>query len=180
MKCPDCEREASPITGRCELCEMVKKNQEASFYKKKELENQGDYRNFSTSKRKKRLLYFVVALVVCFILVRLVEQINGYSSRTQSTSSFISAVEATNHVGEYTTVRLHVGYTFTDNAGTEFLDQFQNYKNGFVVTIYQSELSNFAFDPASLSGTTVDVTGTITTYDGYIEILNPESITPVN
>ena len=96
-------------------------------------------------------------------------------------SSYISPSDASNYVGQYETVRFNVGYTFTDSAGTEFLDQYQNYATGFVVTIFSSELRNFSVDPASTyEGSTVDVSGMVSTYNGYIQILNPDSIVKAN
>jgi hypothetical protein len=101
-------------------------------------------------------------------------------SNNGTSNSYISAEEASGHVGQYETVRFNVGYTFTDSSGTEFLDQYQDYKSGFVVTIFTSNLSNYSVDPASTYlGSTVDVTGTISSYGGYVEILNPDKISLV-
>ena len=102
------------------------------------------------------------------------------SSNNGTSNSYISAEEASSHIGQYETVRFNVGYTFTDSSGTEFLDQYQDYKSGFVVTMFTSNLSNYSVDPASTYlGSTVDVTGTISSYGGYVEILNPDKISLV-
>ena len=106
----------------------------------------------------------------------------GTSTTTSTTSSanYITAAQASGHVGQFETVRFTVGYTFTDSAGTEFLDQFQAYSTGFVVCIYSSDLGTFSVDPVTVyMGSTIDVTGMITTYNGYVEILNPNAITKV-
>ena len=103
-------------------------------------------------------------------------------SQTPTTQSGpIDPSQASNYLGQYETVRFTVGYTFTDSAGTEFLDQYQNYTSGFVVTIFSSDLGNFNVDPASTYlGQTIDVSGVVTTYNGYVEILNPTNISVVN
>jgi hypothetical protein len=101
----------------------------------------------------------------------------GDSGFVLGTPRVITAAEAPSFLGETKTVRFHVGYTYTDSDGTEFLDQYQNYSSGFIVTIFASDLAHFSVDPASTyGGDTVDVTGTISTYNGYCEILNPTSI----
>jgi len=105
-------------------------------------------------------------------------------SSTTTTSrvarSYITPSEVPQHLGQVETVRFTVGYTHTDSNGTEFLDQYQDYTSGFIVTIYASSLGNFSVDPASTYlDATVDVTGQISTYDGYNEILNPTSIVAV-
>jgi len=99
------------------------------------------------------------------------------TTATNPTSNIISAAQASNDIGDYETVRFTVGYTDTDANGTEFLDQFQNYTQGFVVCIFSSDLPNFSIDPAStLEGKTIDVTGLVSSYNGYTQILNPSSI----
>ena len=103
------------------------------------------------------------------------------SKNISNNSSYISPSDASNYLGQYETVRFNVGHTFTDSAGTEFLDQYQNYATGFVVSIFSSDLRNFSLDPASTyEGSTVDVSGMVSTYNGYIQILNPDSIVKVN
>ena len=89
----------------------------------------------------------------------------------------ISAVQARNYVGQYETVKFNVGYTYVDSNGTEFLDQYQNYQSGFVVTIFSEYLSGFTFDPATTCRSrTVEVSGYVSIYNGFVEILNPISI----
>ncbi len=103
------------------------------------------------------------------------------STTTSTIHSYISAAQSSNFVGDVKTVRVHIAYTFTDSAGTEFLDQYTDYTSGFVVAIYSSDLSNFTVDPASaLQGDTLDVTGQIAQYNGYFEILDPTSIQVVS
>ncbi len=96
-------------------------------------------------------------------------------------STFITPSAAPSHLGETETVRFYVARTYTDSDGTEFLDQCQNYASCFVVTIYASDLASFPSDPASTYlYDTVDVTGTISYYGGYYEILNPTGIQVAN
>ena len=92
-------------------------------------------------------------------------------------STSISAAQARNFVGQYETVKFNVGYTYVDSNGTEFLDQYQNYQSGFVVTIFSEYLSGFSFDPATTClSQTVEVSGYVSVYNGFVEILNPASI----
>ena len=89
----------------------------------------------------------------------------------------ITGSQAWNHIGQFETVKFYVGYTYTDASGTEFLDQYVNYQNGFVVTIYATDLSAFSFDPsAACLYQTIEVSGYVSTYDNFVEILNPDSI----
>jgi hypothetical protein len=105
----------------------------------------------------------------------------GSQSNTPASKASITPSQARRDVGRLETVQFHVGYTRTDGAGTEFLDQYQNYRLGFVVTIFSSDVGNFPQDPASTwQGHVVDVSGTISIYDGFTEILNPSSITAAN
>jgi len=106
---------------------------------------------------------------------------NANGDRIGRPVSYMTTGQAIGHLGQYETVRFKVGYTDTDNNGTEFLDQYKNYTSGFVVCIFSSDLSNYSSDPASTYlGETVDVSGMVTTYDGYIEMLNPVRIAAVS
>ena len=94
---------------------------------------------------------------------------------------YISTDQVPAHNGQIETVRFRVARTYTTSAGTEFLDEKQDYTNGFVVTIFSSDTGRFEADPASTPiGSEVDVTGRIQKYDGYWEILNPSSIHVLN
>jgi len=128
----------------------------------------------------RRLLLPIVLLVAGISIGGCGSNISMGGSNNGTSNSYISAEEASSHVGQYETVRFNVGYTFTDSSGTEFLDQYKDYKSGFVVTMFTSNLSNYSVDPASTYlGSTVDVTGTISSYGGYVEILNPDKISLV-
>lgn len=95
--------------------------------------------------------------------------------------SYIVPSQVPNFDGKYETVRFHVANTYTDANGTEFLDQYVSYTSGFVVTIYSSNVYNYPSDPATeFAGKTVDVTGAISYYDDYYEILNPSAIVAVS
>ena len=103
--------------------------------------------------------------------------VNATTTTASPTPSYITPSEVPQHIGQVETVRFKVGYTYTDSSGTEFLDQYQDYTSGFIVTIFASSLGNYSVDPASTYlDTTVDVTGQISSYGGYDEILNPMSI----
>jgi len=94
--------------------------------------------------------------------------------------AYLTPSEAMAHLGSIQTVRFNVGYTYQDHNGTEFLDQYADYLSGFVVGIYPNYLYRFSFDPASFClYRSVDVTGTLRWYRGFLEILNPLEITVV-
>jgi len=75
-----------------------------------------------------------------------------HHSGASGTPGVLSPGQAPSHVGQVETVRFHVGYVYADANGTEFLDQYQDYASGFIVTIYASDLANFQNDPASTYG----------------------------
>ena len=135
-------------------------------------------------KRAKVILVLVgvfLALLYGFAITSHFMHHQKTNPQTQSAPSLpsgaIYASQASNFVGQLKTVQFRVGYTYTDAEGTEFFDQCTNYQNGFVVTIYASDVGRFSIDPAfNYDNQTIDVTGTITVYDGYVEILNPERI----
>lgn len=140
-----------------------------------------DKSSFSANEASMRKLISCSVLLSGIFLSGCGVSTHATNQKISDSSSYILPSDAYNHIGQYETVRLNVAYTFTDYAGTEFLDQYQNYATGFVVTIYTSDLSNFSVDPAStFEGSTVDVSGIISTYHGYVQILNPDSIVKVN
>jgi hypothetical protein len=137
-----------------------------------------------TTNRAKTILVLAVvllALLYGFAIANHFMHHQNTSSKTQGTFSLpggaIYASQASNNVGQLKTVQFHVGYTYSDAEGTEFLDQYTNYQNGFVVTIYSSDVGQFPIDPAlNYDNQTIDVTGVISIYDNYVEILNPSKI----
>ncbi len=102
----------------------------------------------------------------------------GEAVRTEPTvptthqQSHLTAGQTWDHIGNTTTVRFHVSYTGSDSQGDEFLDPLQDYTSGFVVVVFSEYLSEFQPDPAQeFEGRTVDVTGTISKYDGHPQIV---------
>ncbi len=74
-----------------------------------------------------------------------------------------------NHYGENDCVEFNVGYTYETSAGTKFIDEKQDYQNGFVVYIPNG--SNFSsVSLEQFNGKTIKVTGLIKQYNGYPEI----------
>jgi hypothetical protein len=113
-----------------------------------------------------------------FLLLPVLSLVAGCSTDTSGGSSnqlpygVISPKEAWSQIGKTETVRYHVSKTGSTNSGTEFLDEKLNYKNGFVTVIFSNVLDRFPMDPtAKYEGKTIDVTGTIKQYGGYVEIL---------
>ena len=98
-------------------------------------------------------------------------------------SKAISPAQAWDHVGQTETVRYYVSYTGSSSAGTEFLDQYQNYTSGFITTIFANDVPSWPNDPGiTYLDHTIIVTGTISVYNGYVEIIayTPSQILAVN
>jgi len=139
---------------------------------------------FKTLSMPRYLLFVIIAifLVITGIVYSSTQtpaELQISSGRSGNT--FVTPQQATLNPGTVQTVRFHVGYTNTDSNGTEFLDQYVNYRTGFVVVVYPNYLYRFSGDPAfEYLDSTIDVTGMVTWYDGYLEILNPFSISLAN
>jgi hypothetical protein len=89
----------------------------------------------------------------------------------------IVADQAKFNDGLTATVKLHVALASKDDSGTEFLDQKVNYTKGFVVTIFANDIWLHEPNPVrACNHRTIYVTGEISQYNGYYEILNPTSI----
>lgn len=89
-----------------------------------------------------------------------------------------SSTDAASHYGEQGCVDYMVGYTYETAAGTEFLDEKQDYNTGFVGYIPASSSVNPDY-AASLQGDAIRVSGTITQFSGHpqIEIDNSSQVT---
>jgi len=75
------------------------------------------------------------------------------------------------------TVKLYVAFAYRDGSGTEFLDQKVNYTKGFVVAIFANDIWTHEPNPVrACDHMTIYVTGNISQFNGYYEILNPTSI----
>jgi DNA/RNA endonuclease YhcR with UshA esterase domain len=112
-----------------------------------------------------------------FLSLPILLLVAGCSTNTSGGSSnqlpygVISPKEAWSQIGKTETVRYHVSKTASSNSGTEFLDEKLNYKSGFVTVIFSNVLDRFPLDPAvKYEGKTIDVTGVIKRYGGYVEI----------
>jgi hypothetical protein len=75
-----------------------------------------------------------------------------------------------NHYDENACIDYNVGYTYEDYAGTKFIDQLVNYTAGFVGYVpYNSAAQGIYLD--QLQGKNIKVSGVITQYKGYPEIV---------
>lgn len=73
------------------------------------------------------------------------------------------------HYGENDCVDFTVGYTYETSAGTKFIDEKQDYQDGFVVYIpYNSAFSSV--DLSQFEGKQIKASGLIKKYNGYPEI----------
>lgn len=90
---------------------------------------------------------------------------------TQQTGSAIDFREASNHIGEYATVRGRVDNVFTSSKGNTFLNFCPNYRScPFSATIFNSDSYKFG-NLKQYQGRTVEITGLIKTYQGRAEII---------
>lgn len=97
---------------------------------------------------------------------------SGVPQQTETqTGSTIDFKEASNHIGEYATVRGRVDNVFTSAKGNTFLNFCPNYKTcPFSATIFNSDSYKFA-NLKQYEGRIVEITGLIKTYQGRAEII---------
>jgi len=89
-----------------------------------------------------------------------------------SNANVVSYLQAASYVGQSKTVEGTIMRTYVSSKGTVFLDFHDPYQGYFQVTIFSSDVKNFAFSPASFYlGKEVRVTGTIELYQGAPEII---------
>ena len=113
------------------------------------------------------------------------QRVSPTHSRMPKISDYlsISASDSGNHVGEVRTVKFHVASTGSGSSGTEFLNAYSNYLDGFTAVVFSEDVPQFANDPISTySDRDVLVTGTISTYQGRPQIIikNPSQIRLAN
>lgn len=84
----------------------------------------------------------------------------------------LSPSESGKHIGEVKTVKFRVASTGSSSSGTEFLNAYSNYLDGFTAVVFSEDVFKFTSDPISTySGREVLVTGTISTYQGRPQII---------
>ncbi len=83
----------------------------------------------------------------------------------------IDYTEAPKHVGEYASVRGILVEAYTSKSGTVFLDFCKNYKTcSFSGVIFADDVKKFG-DLSRYTGTTITLTGKISSYQGKAEII---------
>jgi len=88
-----------------------------------------------------------------------------------SSTNVVSYLQAANYVGQSKIVEGTIVRTYV-SKGTVFLDFHDPYQGYFVVVIFQSDVNNFPFSPASFYlNNEVRVTGTIQLYEGAPQII---------
>jgi|GEM_PF-3481355 hypothetical protein len=91
------------------------------------------------------------------------------STSTPAAPSCFTAAQAWNEIGQSGCVEFNVGYTHTSSRCNAYLDQYSNYTTGIEVWIPDG-CNLGASLIRSYAGKTIDVSGTITLYDGAPEI----------
>ena len=121
-------------------------------------------------------IIIIVALVSFFAIIAS-RGSEGEISNSQTTDSTLAEPTSTcftpenvrDHYAENGCVEFTVGYTYETAAGTKFIDEKEDYKNGFVIYIPKDS----AFSDTELSqyeGKNVRVSGLISQYSGYPQI----------
>lgn len=87
-------------------------------------------------------------------------------------SGCINASEVGSHIGEEVCVEYFVSSAFQSAGGHIFLDEKEDYKNGFVSVIFSNTIEKFDQNPSDLyDQVTVRVRGVIKLYQGRPEII---------
>lgn len=85
-----------------------------------------------------------------------------------------SAEEAGEHVGERDCVDFNVGYTYETSAGTKFIDQYENYSEGFQIYIPAGSSAS-SMPLAQFDDKDIRVSGLIRDYNGATQITVTDS-----
>jgi hypothetical protein len=133
---------------------------------------------------KRKIASVLVIAGVCFALF-LAHEDGEHAPSTTTTVAFdcdvITAEDAARCVGRDATVTFFVQRTYTDSAGTEFLDSSPKYHYGFEVVIHTSDLGNLdeCVPAVDCDGEEVSVDGPVTEFNGQVEIVDPGDISIV-
>jgi hypothetical protein len=97
---------------------------------------------------------------------------------TSTLTDCYTASQAWHEIGVSGCVQFKVGYTYVSSAGNSYLDQFENYTDGFGVWI-PAGYSFGSNATITYQNRTIQVSGTISSYEGapQIEVTNQSQIT---
>ncbi len=105
------------------------------------------------------------------ILTKLLAAYSGNVTAVPTSAGTIDYTDASKHIGETASVRGTLIDAHTASSGTVFLDFCKSYKScPFSAVIFASDVQKFG-DLSSYAGTSVTITGTITSYQGTAEIV---------
>jgi hypothetical protein len=133
---------------------------------------------------KRKFASVLVIAGVCFALF-LAHEDGEHAPATTTTAAFecdvISAQDAARCDGRDATVSFFVQRTYTDSAGTEFLDSSRKYHYGFEVVIHMSDFANLndCVPAVDCDGEEVSVDGPVTEFNGQAEIVDPDDVSIV-
>lgn len=92
-----------------------------------------------------------------------------------SSGNIYDYTEASNHIGEYASIRGQVVKVYRSNKNTTFFDYCENYKScPFGAVIFSSNLYKFN-DPLQYQGRIITIRGNIKSYQGRAEIILDDS-----
>ncbi len=124
--------------------------------------------------RPKKLLFLGIVLVLLLAAAGSLFFVRHTQSsqliRTTATNCYLSK-DAQHEIGKDTCVEFYVNNAVKSKNGNIFLNEKEEYKNGFSVTIYANNVSNFPTSPIYYQYQTIDVAGVIKLYQGHPEII---------
>ena len=116
------------------------------------------------------------------ILKRLLDAYQGNSAAAGAAANVsigtIDYTAASSHIGDYASVRGTLIDAYTSSSGTVFLDFCKSYKNcSFSGVIFADDVKKFG-DLSRYNGTTITLTGKISSYQNKAEIIlsNPSQL----
>jgi hypothetical protein len=91
-------------------------------------------------------------------------------SKTNADNCYL-AQYAKEEIGKDTCVQFYVNNSVKSKNGNIFLNENQDYKKGFSVTIYANTVNNFPISPIYYQYRTIEAVGVIKLYQGHPEII---------
>lgn len=77
----------------------------------------------------------------------------------------------TSEIGKDTCIQFYVNNVVKSKNGNYFLNENQDYKKGFSVTIFANNLDNFSLSPQFYQYRTIEAVGVIKLYEGHPEMI---------
>lgn len=92
------------------------------------------------------------------------------AKKKQSGEICLSAAESWNNIGKITCVAFHPGYFYSTGYGRMFINEKEDYRNGFVAYLVYNYMTSWDNLLANYRVPMIAVSGTITQYEGHPQI----------